>query len=116
MEASQSALKDYSAKASEMIGGAKQVAIEKTEQAKQMAAEKTEQAKQVTAEKTEQAKQVTAEKTEQAKQAAVDQGVISPETVKKDDFPAAPTSEPAAGSGLTFANGATAEEQKPLLA
>jgi len=105
MEASQSALKDYSAKASEMIGGAKQVA-----------AEKTEQAKQVVAEKTEQAKQVTAEKTEQAKQAAVDQGVVSPETVKKDDFPAAPTSEPAAGSGLTFANGATAEEQKPLLA
>jgi len=94
MEASQSALKDYSAKASEMIGGAKQVAIEKTEQAKQVAAEKT----------------------EQAKQAAVDQGVVSPETVKKDDFPAAPTSEPAAGSGLTFANGATAEEQKPLLA
>jgi len=105
MEASQSALKDYSAKASEMIGGAKQVAVEKTEQAKQVVAEKSEQAK-----------QVTAEKTEQAKQAAVDQGVVSPETVKKDDFPAAPTSEPAAGSGLTFANGATAEEQKPLLA
>lgn len=77
VEASQSALKDYSAKASEMIGGAKQAAVEK--------------------------------------------GIVTKETVdklpggaevKKEDFPAAPKTEPEA---VTGPNG-TVEEKQPLLA
>lgn len=75
MEMSQSAFKDYSAKASEMMGGAKKAAVEKG----------------IVSEET--AKKLPGDAT-------------GPE-IKKEDFPSAPSTEPAAPA---------TEEKEPLLA
>ena len=82
METSQSALKDYSARASEMMGSAKQAAVDKGAVSSDTAAKMP--------------------------------GSASPE-MKKEDFPAAPSTEPAATSMHDGAT-ETTQEQEPLLA
>jgi hypothetical protein len=82
MEMSQSAFKDYSAKASEMMGGAKKAAVEKG---------------------------IVSEET--AKKLPGDAAAAAGSEVKKEDFPSAPQTEPAAATQ----DGAQGEKE-PLLA
>ena len=81
MEMSQSAFKDYQAKASEMMGSAKKAAVDKGYVSGETA----------------------------AKAPGAENG-----SVKKEDFPAAPVSEPAAA--VPTQHDGAAEEKEPLLA
>ena len=89
MEASSSALKDYSSKAQEMIGGAKKAAVDKG---------------------------YVSEET--AKKVPGGEAAVAGE-VKKEDFPAAPNTEPAPATATGVhdeASDVKEEEKEPLLA